>query len=109
MGDFPQKENLYKFPGIWKNLMYMETVQFPNINRVPDEMIQERLKEIGVQSLILIPFFYAGTRIGILRLVNIGSQLIWTDESISLLGIVAEIIGNTLTNMNAESLIQTLF
>ena len=106
MGDFPQKENLYKFPGIWKNLMYMETVQFPNINHVPDEMIQERLKEIGVQSLILIPFFYAGTRIGILRLVNIGSQLIWTDESISLLGIVAEIIGNTLTNMNAESLIK---
>jgi PAS domain S-box-containing protein len=88
----------------WLNqFLHKRYVQISVVDELPAEVesIREALKGRGLQSMLLVPLFRGERIIGLLGLDNVREPKTWTDENLTLLQILAEIMGNALERKRA--------
>ena len=80
-------------------------VQISVLDELPAEMqeVREALKRRGLQSVLLVPLFRGEHIVGLLGLDTVQEPKFWTDENLTLLQILAEIIGNALERKRAAT------
>lgn len=106
----PQIDNLKDlptemFPWWMEKLRRSEDVYIPHVADLPPEAGAEKeiLQAQDIQSLIVIPMFYAGNLAGFLGFDAVQVERIWSEQSIFLLRIMGEIIVNAIQRQRAEA------
>ncbi|AFY31510.1 histidine kinase dimerization/phosphoacceptor domain -containing protein [Calothrix sp. PCC 7507] len=91
-------------PWIIEKLSDFETIYIPRINELPIEasQLQKTLINQNIQSLIILPIVCGGLLIGYLEFDSIRTEKIWTEDSIALLKMVGEMLGNALERKRVE-------
>ena len=86
------------FPWMMSKMMTLEVTHIPDVNFLPPEAEAEKreLQAQGIQSLVCVPIVVRQTFIGFLGFDAVRAKKSWTEESILLLKVVGEIIGNAL-------------
>ncbi|VUT25771.1 MAG: sensory histidine kinase AtoS [Candidatus Methanolliviera sp. GoM_asphalt] len=99
----PQINNLKElpvdtFPWWMEKLNQFETVYVPRVADLPPEASAEKeiLQPQGIQSLIIVPMVYGRSLVGFLRFDSVRAEKRWSEEIISLIKIVGEILTNAL-------------
>ncbi len=72
-----------------------ETVHAPQVSALPSAD-RERLEAEGIRSFVTVPLVAHGEVLGFLGLDTLRDERTWSDDTISLLSIVAEIVVNAL-------------
>jgi PAS domain S-box-containing protein len=95
-------------PFMAERLSRHEVVALQDPKDLPPQGHKDRqfLEELGVKSLLLIPSGYSPRRKGVLGLSSYSVKRTWTEEVISQLVIVANILGATLERRYAQAAIQ---
>jgi diguanylate cyclase (GGDEF)-like protein/PAS domain S-box-containing protein len=109
----PQSERFHdvptaSFPWLMDHIQRAEIVHIPCVVVLPSEaaLEQQALQTAGVQSALCIPMVYAQSAIGILGFESVREQHVWTDEDISVLKVVAEMLTNVLMRRQAEQTLE---
>ncbi len=99
----PQIDNLKDlpvdiFPWWMKKLKRFENVYIPFVEMLPDEAESEKeiLRSQDIKSLIVIPLIYAEDLIGFMGFDSVKKETTWSENIISLLHVVGDVIVNTL-------------
>ncbi len=99
----PQIDNLKDlsvdiFPWWMKKLKRFENIYIPFVEMLPGEAKSERkiLRDQDIKSLIVVPLIYAEDLIGFLGLDSVKKETTWSENIISLLHVVGDVIVNTL-------------
>ncbi|OPL16256.1 MAG: hypothetical protein AVO39_06330 [delta proteobacterium MLS_D] len=81
-----------------------DVVHIPRVRDLPPEaaMLKALNVEQGTNSLVLVPLAYGGTITGLLGLDSRNENRTWSDEVISLLKILGEIISSAMERKRAE-------
>ena len=81
-----------------KKLRNFETIYIPRVTELPPEAQAEKeiLQAQEIQSLLVVPITYESSLIGYLGFDSVRLEKSWTEDSISLLNIVANIFANAL-------------
>jgi GAF domain-containing protein len=72
--------------------------QIPAETLTPASPISQTLCAEGVKSAAYVPLIYGGQAIGFLGLQSFRSEKKWTDETITLLKLVADMLGRRATS-----------
>lgn len=85
-------------------LRNFETLHIPNVNEflMAVNIQQENLNNQNIQSLIIVPIVCSGWLIGYLEFDSIITTKTWTEDSIVMLKMVGEILGNALERKRVE-------
>jgi PAS domain S-box-containing protein len=113
-----QNKPLDLFPWTLKKLQRHEAVYVSSIKDLPLEAQPE--KELmhlkGTQSLLLVPIYYEDSPVGFLGFDSISGKIVWSEESITILNLVAQIFANALqrkqyiaTIRESENYYRTIF
>ncbi len=91
-------------PWLIEKLRDFETIYIPRINELPITASKQKqaLKNQNIQSLIILPIVCSGLLIGYLEFDSIRTEKIWTEDSIALLKMVGEMLGNALERKRVE-------
>ncbi|MEW6326140.1 MAG: PAS domain-containing protein [Thermodesulfobacteriota bacterium] len=99
----PQIDNLKGlsvevFPWWMERLNRFENIHIPRVADLPPEAKAEKetLEAQDIQSLIVVPMAYQNTLTGFLGFDSVRAEKTWSQESITLLKLVAEIFANAL-------------
>lgn len=99
----PQIDNLKDlsvdiFPWWMKKLKRFENVYIPFVEMLPGEAESEKeiLRSQGIKSLIVIPLIYAEDLIGFMGFDSVTKETTWSENIISLLHVIGDVIVNTL-------------
>ena len=86
------------FPWWMKKLKRFENVYIPFVEMLPREAESEKeiLRSQGIKSLIVIPLIYAEDLIGFMGFDSVKKETTWSENIISLLHVVGDVIVNTL-------------
>lgn len=86
------------FPWLMSKMMALEVIHIPDVNALPPEAHAEKgdFQAQGIQSLVSVPIVSGKALIGFLGFDAVRTRKYWTKESILLLKVVGEIIGNAL-------------
>jgi len=86
------------FPWHLSKMTGLEVIHIPDVNALPLEAQTEKgeFQAGGIQSLVNVPIVSRKTLIGFLGFDTVRTKKSWTQESILLLKVVGEIIGNAL-------------
>ena len=86
------------FPWLMSKMTALEVAHIPDVNSLPPEAETEKgeFQAEGIQSLVSVPIVSRKTLIGFLGFDAVRTKKYWTEESILLLKVVGEIIGNAL-------------
>lgn len=86
------------FPWIHTQIMVQLPVSIANVAELDESVAGERdvLLAQGVQSLLAIPMIESGKLVGVLGIDSVRQPADWPQDKITLLEVVAEIIGNAL-------------
>jgi PAS domain S-box-containing protein len=81
-----------------------EVVHIPHVTDLPPEASAEKeeFQAEGIHSLIMVPIVYGGKALGFLGLDSVQVQRTWSEDTITLLRIVGEILANALERKEAE-------
>jgi len=92
-------------PWIMSQLENNEVVNVPRVDALPveAEIEKQRWQDQGIQSLLVVPINYGGSRLGSLGLDSIRKVREWRPEEIGLLRSVAELLLNAWTRQKAEA------
>jgi PAS domain S-box-containing protein len=99
------KDNLIEFfPWILEKLRCFESIYITHVSDLFSEakFESQSLFTRNIQSLIILPIVCSGSLIGYLEFDSVRSTKNWTEESIALLKMVGEILGNTLERKRVE-------
>ncbi|MBW4641695.1 MAG: PAS domain-containing protein [Goleter apudmare HA4340-LM2] len=91
-------------PWIIEKLRRFETIYIPCIDEllITNYEQQQTLKNQNIQSLIILPIVCSGLLIGYLEFDSVRVEKIWTNDSILLLKMVGEMLGNALERKRVE-------
>lgn len=95
----PKKEiSVAVLPWVIEKLRRFETIHIPCVNDLPQEASVEKhaLAAHNIQSLIILPIVCSGLLIGYLGFDSVITAKTWTEDSIALLKMVGEMLGNAL-------------
>lgn len=84
----------------------LEVLCLPNLTNLPPEATGERheFQLADVRSFLGVPMTAGGQLLGFLGLNSVQQEKFWTDESITLLKVIAEIFANALARRQIERL-----
>lgn len=104
-----QIENLNQIPVSdlqWSNYQIFKgkVLHIPSVKNLPPEAQNEKIEftRQGIQSLLAVPMEYQGKIIGLLGFDSVRKEKTWTNDSVSLLQVVASIIINAQENKRAQ-------
>jgi PAS domain S-box-containing protein len=91
-------------PWLLKKLRCLESIYIPCVQELPLEASLQKhiLMTQNIQSLIILPIVVSGVLIGYVGFDSIRNKKIWTEESIALLKMVCEMLGNTLQRKRVD-------
>ncbi len=94
------------FPWFCQHIDRPEIVSVASVLDLPAAAAAERdsYHAEGIQALIAVPMVLRDTVLGYLSFVSVRREVQWSDDVVSLLKIVGEIIANALDRKNAERL-----
>ena len=105
----PQIDNLKglsvdAMPWWMDKLNRFENIHIPCVSALPPEAGAEKqiLQSQDIQSLIVVPMVYGGSLLGFLGFDSVRVEKIWSEETITLLHLTAEIFANALEHRQAE-------
>ncbi len=92
------------FPWMIEKLKAFELVYIPNVATMPAaaKAEKEALQAQSIQSLLNVPV-KSGDRLGFIGLDTVKTQITWTEDTVTFLRLVGEIIANTIARLQAES------
>lgn len=101
--------NLSTEPWWTAQLRQRKSFQIPDIQTLPPEANQERIKfeRQSIRSILSVPMISRGRVIGSLGFDTVKSTARWTDEEIQILEVITEIIGGVLVRIEFEEQLQT--
>lgn len=91
-------------PWWFKNLNQGKTIIIPSVDDLPDKARAERelLQSQSIQSLAVIPMFISGQLIGFVGFDAVRNPKVFSERSISLLGIMSGMIANAIDRKQKE-------
>ena len=98
------------FPWTLEKIQCSETVYISSVNDLPLEAQWEhgRLHLKGTQSLCLVPLTFEDNLLGFLGLDSTTMKMVWSEERVTILDIVAQMVANGLQRRKyAEALVQS--
>jgi PAS domain S-box-containing protein len=92
------------FPWIIEKLKAFELVYIPNVATMPAAAKAEKaaFQARSIQSLLNVPV-KSGDRLGFIGLETVKTQITWTEDIVTFLRLVGEIVINTIARLQAES------
>jgi GAF domain-containing protein/two-component sensor histidine kinase len=89
---------------IISKLGQFKLMQIPDVTQLPPEVWREReiLQQRGIKSFLVAPMAYQGKLVGLLGANTFHHPKEWTEEDVSLLRIVGEMISNALQRKKNE-------
>ncbi len=111
-GITPEIDNLQGVPfdffsDMLKTWQNGESVHIPSVSGMPeDHAMRAILADQGIKSLVLIPLMQGKENIGFVGFDAVKEHKSFTEQEISLLMLLVEIISNALTRRQAESALQ---
>lgn len=86
------------FPWWVEKLRAFEIIHIPSVSDLPPQAKAEKeiLKLQAVQSILVVPIIYENSLMGYIGFNSVRKEKKWTEESINLLGLVAQIFANAL-------------
>lgn len=109
----PQKEKLQNlptasFPWWMQHLGRFSEIHIPSVANLPPEAAQERaiLEAQSIQSLIVVPMVYAGRLVGFLGFDAVRVPRQWSEETVGLLRMLADIFTNCIERKRHEEELQ---
>ena len=86
------------FPWWMEKLQRFETINIPSVADLPSEVQAEKeiLKSQDIQSVLVVPIAYSNNLIGFLGFDSVKKSKMWSEESTTLLALVAQIFANAL-------------
>lgn len=87
-----------------EKLRNFETINIPNINDLLNTASTKKqdLTTQNIQSLIIVPIVCSGLLIGYLEFGSVKTTKTWSEDSITMLKMVGEILGNALERKHVE-------
>ena len=94
------------FPWLSERIDKPEVIAIPSILDLPLEAAAEgaAFRRAGVQSLLAVPIVSRAAILGYLSFATLRREVSWSEDAVSLLKIVGEIIANALERRNVEEL-----
>ncbi|MBU7039079.1 MAG: PAS domain S-box protein, partial [Theionarchaea archaeon] len=82
----------------------LEKLHVLNISRVSDleEPIKRLLQSRGTQSILCVPLFIGGVFFGFIGLESVRKEREWSDDTVSMLKVAAEVFANALERKRSE-------
>ncbi|MFN3532814.1 MAG: diguanylate cyclase domain-containing protein [Candidatus Brocadia sp.] len=95
------------FPWWMENLRAGNVIHIPDVSKMPPERDFEKafLEKQGIKSLLVLPIYAEADLVGFLGFDNVVTAGPWHEEDITLLRIMAEILGSTIARKRSEALI----
>ena len=95
------------FPWVIKNLQEGKVVHMEDISKMPDEAIAERteFERQSIKSILLLPIHIEKKLLGFIGFDNVKSTGRWSEDDVTLLNIMSEILGNAIARVESEKLI----
>ncbi len=114
-GVTPEKQNLQNlpsttFPWWMAKLNANDVIHITDVSSMPPEASAEKdiLEKQGIKSLLAIPVYAEKTLMGFIGFDNVKTTGFWTAEDITMLQIMAEIMGNAIGRRQAEETIKIM-
>ncbi|RQD76070.1 MAG: hybrid sensor histidine kinase/response regulator [Candidatus Syntrophonatronum acetioxidans] len=87
-----------------EKLKNWETINIPQVGEMPPQAAREKaiLKERSIQSVLVVPLVSYNKILGFMGFDYVAEERIWTQEEISRLKVMAEIISSALSRQEAE-------
>jgi diguanylate cyclase (GGDEF)-like protein len=106
----PQMQHLQNlpsamFPWLMENLHAGNVVHIADVSKMPPEAALEKkeFEKEGIKAILILPVYAEKKLAGFIGFDNVAATGTWHEEDITLLHITAEIIGNAIARMQAES------
>jgi len=95
-------------PWIKGKLQSFETIYIPNVNKLaPEASIQKQALTLqNIQSIVILPIVCSGLLIGYLSFDAIRNIKNWSEDSIGLLKMVGQMLGNALERKRVEEVLR---
>jgi PAS domain S-box-containing protein len=79
-------------------------LDIPNVNTLPKEAASDKkiLKSAGIKSILAVPIVIGGKLFGFVGFDSVENKREWTDDTISILHVVAQIFANALERKRVE-------
>jgi GAF domain-containing protein len=92
------------WPWLAEKVRQLETIHIPRVSDLPSAARAERVsfQLQGLQSLIIVPMVYGGSLMGCLGCEAVRAEKTWSEDSITLLKIIGEILVNALERKRTE-------
>lgn len=110
----PQIDNLKGLPtetfAWWmRQLKEFKPIYIPSVEELPSGACEEKeiLQAQDIQSVLVVPLVHQRSLVGFLGLDAVRSRLTWTEEDITMLKIIGEVIANTLEHRRMFDTLQT--
>jgi PAS domain S-box-containing protein len=89
-------------------LMSHESIILNHVNELPPEAQIDRnlIKSVGIKSLIVVPLLFKDELIGLIGLDSITKNITWSEENVSLLRIVGDMLVLAFERKNTEELLR---
>jgi len=93
-----------KYPWAQTRILSGETIHFPRVADIPEEahVERERLALRGVQSVLWLPIQSSGSLIGFLSFEAIRSEKRWSEQEITLLRLIGELLSNAIDRLRSD-------
>ncbi len=89
----------------WKQILdNRDVVYIPSLEHFPPEAVMERkvFEELEIKTLIVLPLFTEEKTYGLLGIDAIDKTRVWDESDISLLRVLANIVADSITKVQAE-------
>ncbi len=95
-----------ELPWLRQRIDKPEVISIPSVLDLPFEAAAEgaAFRRAGIQSLVAVPIVLRDAILGYLSFAAIRREMVWSDDAVTLLKIVGEIIANALERQNTEEL-----
>lgn len=95
------------FPWLIKNLQEGKVVHVEDVSEMPDEAIAEKIEfeRQSIKSILILPIYIEKKLLGFAGFDNVKSTGQWSEDDVTLLRIMSEILGNAITRVESEKLI----
>ncbi len=100
-----QKLPRASFPWFVGKLRAFEVVNIPKVREMPEAASseQEAFQAQSIQSLLNVPMKSGDRPLGFIGFDSVTRERVWTEEAVTLLRLVGEIVANTIARLQAES------
>lgn len=95
------------FPWLIKNLQEGKVVHVEDVSEMPDEAIAEKIEfeRQSIKSILVLPIYIEKKLLGFIGFDNVRSTGQWSEDDVTLLNIMSEILGNAIARVESEKLI----